>query len=91
MCAVEKVAACEVSFLPIVSENYSNDVKMVLDIIENSGLEFDAGEMSTLIRGSSEKIFALLSQIYNSLDDICSFSMVVKISNLCGCSLKQCT
>ena len=87
MCAVGKVAACELSFLPIVSDKYSRDVKTVLDIIENSGLEFEAGSMSTLIRGSSEKIFSLLSQIYDSLDDSCSFSMVVKISNLCGCSI----
>lgn len=85
MCLVGKVAACEISFLPIESSNYANDVKQVITIIEESGLEYSVGVMSTFIRGRSENIFRLLSEIYDALDDACSFSMVVKISNLCGC------
>lgn len=50
MCLVGKIAACEISFLPIESRNYSEDVKQVLSIIEGSGLEYSAGVMSTFIR-----------------------------------------
>ena len=88
MCLVGKIAACEISFLPIESRNYSEDVKQVLSIIEGSGLEYSAGVMSTFIRGRSDSIFRLLNDIYDSLDEACSFSMVVKISNLCGCKMK---
>lgn len=89
MCPVEKVAACELSFLPIQSDSYADDVKKVISLIDESGLEYSVGEMSTLIRGRSKSIFALLNRIYDSLDENCSFEMVVKISNLCGCKLKK--
>ncbi|HHX95286.1 MAG TPA: hypothetical protein GX691_05680 [Clostridia bacterium] len=89
MCPVEKVAACELSFLPIQSDSYGDDVRRVISLIEESGLEYTVGEMSTLVRGNSGSVFALLNRIYDSLDETCSFEMVVKISNLCGCKLKR--
>ncbi len=88
MCPVDKIAACEISFLPIESRNYSEDVKQVLSIIERSGLEYSVGVMSTFIRGRGDTIFDLLNEIYVSMDEACSFSMVVKISNLCGCAVR---
>lgn len=87
MCSMGKVAACELSFLPIQSANYAEDVKRVLALVEESGLEHSVGVMSTFIRGHSKEIFSLLNRIYDALDERCSFEMVVKVSNLCGCKV----
>lgn len=53
MCSVGKIAACELSFLPIQSKSYGDDVKQVIALIEESGLDHSVGVMSTLIRGRS--------------------------------------
>lgn len=87
VCDVGKTTACELSFLPIQSESYADDVKRVVALIQESGLDHSVGVMSTFIRGRSDKIFELLNKIYDSLDEKCSFEMVVKISNLCGCKV----
>ena len=70
MCTLGKIAACEVSFLPI-----------------QSGLEYNVGAMSTLVRGEKDKLFKLLEEIYAKMDEECKFVITAKISNICGCEL----
>lgn len=85
MCTVEKIASCQIAFTPIVSDDYINDVKKVLDIINNSGLENSVGVLSTFVRGEKSKILNLITDIYETMDSITKFSMDIKISNICGC------
>ncbi len=85
MCPVEKIASCQIAFTPIVSNNYMEDVKKVLEIINNSGLENSVGVLSTFIRGDKNKVLKLITEIYDAMDSITNFSMDIKISNICGC------
>lgn len=85
MCSMEKIASCQISFTPIISDNYINDINKVLDIIKKSNLEYNIGILSTTIRGNKEIVLNLINKVYNTMDDICSFTMDIKISNICGC------
>lgn len=85
MCPMEKIASCQIAFTPIVSENYMDDIKKVLDIINNSGLENEVGVLSTFVRGEKSKVLELISEIYETMDIITKFTMDIKISNICGC------
>jgi uncharacterized protein YqgV (UPF0045/DUF77 family) len=82
---MEKIASCQITFTPIVSDNYMDDVKQVLDIINSSGLENSVGVLSTFVRGQKSKVLKLITDIYEAMDSITKFSMDIKISNICGC------
>jgi uncharacterized protein YqgV (UPF0045/DUF77 family) len=85
MCPVEKIASCEIAFMPVMSDNYLDDINKVLDIIKAYGLEYNIGILSTTIRGNKEKIFQLIKEIYDTMDEITTFTIDIKISNICGC------
>ena len=87
MCTLGKIAACEVSFLPIQSSGTNEHVNKVIELIEQSGLEYNVGAMSTLVRGEKDKLFKLLEEIYAKMDEECKFVITAKISNICGCEL----
>ncbi|WP_432663015.1 YkoF family thiamine/hydroxymethylpyrimidine-binding protein [Wukongibacter baidiensis] len=86
MCSMEKIASCEISYIPIMSKDYIGDVDRVIDIIKSYGLECNVGILSTTIRGNKEKLFSLIKEIYDTMDDVSSFTMDIKISNICGCN-----
>lgn len=82
----EKIASCQISFIPIGSSNYLEEIRQVIDIIKSSGLENDTGILSTVVRGEKSKVLQLVTDIYVKMDDVCNFTMDVTISNLCGCN-----
>lgn len=82
---MDKVIACELSFLPIASENYEGDVRQVLALIGESGLDHTVGEMSTVIKGKSAALWGTLQKISEIMDEHCQFTMIIKVSNVCGC------
>ena len=86
MCPLDKIASCQISFTPMISKDYLSDIQKVIELIAASGLEYDVGILSTTIRGNKNGIFMLLKGIYDTMEETCSFTMDVKISNLCGCS-----
>jgi uncharacterized protein YqgV (UPF0045/DUF77 family) len=81
-----KVAACEISFLPVESSDGIGHVNKVIELIKKSELEHSIGAMSTLVRGDRDKVFQLLKEIYANMDGKCSFVITAKISNICGCN-----
>jgi uncharacterized protein YqgV (UPF0045/DUF77 family) len=83
---MEKIMGCEISFIPIKSNDYINEINEVLTIIADSGLPHTVGAMSTAISGNRERIFALVQEIYNKMENKTLFSMQLKLSNVCGCS-----
>ncbi len=85
MCPMEKIASCEISFLPVMSEDYLADIDKVLKIISSYELEYNIGILSTTVRGNKEKIFKILKEIYDTMDQITTFTIAIKISNICGC------
>ena len=82
---MEKIAACQISFIPIGDRDYLENIRKVLKILEESGLEIKIGALSTEVRGEKNKVLNLIATLYQHMDDICKFTMDVKISNLCGC------
>ncbi len=84
MCAVEKMIACQVSFIPVGNQDYNADITKVLKIIRKSGLQYQIGVMSTVVQSSEENIFRLLRNMFLTMDPICSFVMDIRISNVCG-------
>ena len=83
---VEEMITCQVSFLPIESQNYKEDVTRVLSMIEKSGLDFQTGDMSTTLRGERDRIWALAQEIFEGMNPVCRFVLDLKGSNTCGCS-----
>lgn len=81
----EKIISCEISFVPIQSQNYADEVDKVIALIHESGLEYQVGIFSTTIQGKKEKIFELLQRIFDEMETRTKFLIVAKISNLCGC------
>ena len=84
MCDVEKEITCQMTFSPIVSSDYKNDVNDVIKIIDQSGLAYEVGRMSTEIRGEPDKIFRLVEEVFKTMENRCGFTMDVRYSNLCG-------
>lgn len=82
---VEEMTTCQISFLPIESKNYKDDIKRVLSLIEESGLDLRTGDVSTTVKGSRELIWVLIRNIYETMDPGCRFVIDLKISIICGC------
>ncbi len=82
---VGKIAACELSFIPIGDLDYREKIRTVIRMIEATGLSVEIGPMSTVVRGDFETILALIKDLYQAMDGECDFSMDIKLSNLCGC------
>lgn len=87
MCPMAEIASCQLSFIPIQTENYISDIDKVLGLIIDSGLEHSIGEMSTIVRGNKSEILNLISAIYDMMTDKCSFVMDIRLSNTCGCKI----
>ncbi len=86
MCPVEKVMACQISFIPIASDMYTKEVKKVINLIERSNLQLHVEDFSTTVKGDGQKIWDLIRKIYEEMDPLCKFILEIKISNACGCS-----
>ncbi|MDF2520516.1 MAG: hypothetical protein K0R84_1144 [Clostridia bacterium] len=86
MCSVEEIASCQLSFIPIQSESYLEDIDTVLHVITASGLEYNVGEMSTIIKGNKARILNLIDDIYERMSVKCSFVIDIRLSNTCGCA-----
>ncbi|MFC1919859.1 YkoF family thiamine/hydroxymethylpyrimidine-binding protein [Chloroflexota bacterium] len=85
MRAMGKIASCEISFVPVGTEEYLSKINQVLKIIKGSSLENTVGYLSTVVRGEKDRVLALITDIYQTMDGVCDFTMDIKLSNLCGC------
>lgn len=88
MCPMEKegLASCEISYYPIGSKNYIEEIEDVVNIIKGYDLEIDVGLISTSIRGNSDLIFRLIEEIFDKMDKKANnFTISLKLSNTCGC------
>ncbi len=81
MCEIhsEKVIACQLGYYPLGKDNYNKDIEKVIELIENSKLEHQVSSFSTVIKGESKKVFALLNSITDSASK--DFVMNITVSN----------
>lgn len=59
MCSMEKknIMSCQISYLPIASNEYIQEVNQVLAIIECYKVEYNVGILATTIRGQADIVF----------------------------------
>lgn len=90
MCSMEKgtLASCEITYFPIQSKDYIEEINKVIKIIKGYEVEVDVGILSTTIRGNSEVIFQMMKEIYDVMTrEGCHFTMNMMLSNICGCKV----
>lgn len=88
MCAMEKgeIISCQISYFPIDSIRYIEDIDKVLELIKDSALEYNVDVLSTTIRGDSDKVFNLIANIHKEMSNKdCKYTMNIMLSNICGC------
>ena len=83
---VDQIMTCELSFVSIGSAEYIEEINQVIDIIKDSGIEYSVSLMSTTLRGERELVFKIIRRIFDEMDEKCKFTMIMKMSNECGCS-----
>ena len=54
---MEKIITTELSFIPIISNNYNADVDEVIDIIASYKMEYTVGLLSTTVQGKRSLVF----------------------------------
>lgn len=82
----EQIMTCQISFYPLGSDKLDHNVDRIIELIEQSHLEYQIGEMSTFLRGKSQKIFNLLKEIHDKANQLgITYAMNVTLSNECGC------
>ncbi|MCK9217851.1 MAG: thiamine-binding protein [Firmicutes bacterium] len=80
------IVSCQITYLPIGTVDYPDEVNDVLEIIKESGLEYNVDIMSTTIRGESDIVFNLIKKIHSEMSGKnYNFTMNILLSNICGC------
>ncbi|HZX47249.1 MAG TPA: YkoF family thiamine/hydroxymethylpyrimidine-binding protein [Clostridia bacterium] len=83
------IVSCQVSFYPLYTEDCIALVKEVVEIIAKSdGVSSSVNEMSTIIRGERKAVMGVLDEIQRRMEEKgVRYTMVVTLSNTCGCSI----
>ena len=90
MCVVGKtsIISCQVSFYPLYTAYPIPMVKEAVEMMESSDLDVQVNDMSTIIKGRNDQVMALLTRIQNRMNEKkCEFTMVITLSNVCGCRI----
>lgn len=60
---------CQLTYLPFGTPNVISEVDEVLDLIADYNVDYQIGDLSTLVEGDREEIFKLIEEIYRTQDD----------------------
>ena len=88
MCSLEKerVISCQIQYVPLGTHDVNLDVGKVLALIGESGLNYETGSMTTIIRGKPDRVFQLIQRIESQMsENNRKFTMTILLSNDCGC------
>lgn len=88
MCAMAKgnIISCQITYFPIDSNKYLDEINEVLELIKDSGLDYNVDILSTTIKGEADKIFNLITNIHKEMSyKNCNYTMNIMVSNICGC------
>ena len=91
MCTMAKgsIISCQITYFPIGSRQYLEEIDEVLELIKNSGLDYNVDILSTTIKGEADKVFDLITNIHKEMSyKNCNYTMNVMVSNICGCGLE---
>lgn len=83
MCKTHQRISCEVSYLPLNSKT-TEHIDKILNLITNSGIEYEIGYYRTILRGDMTEILNLIKNLYVKADSFGDFVLDVRFSNTCG-------
>nr|MBC8360530.1 thiamine-binding protein [Candidatus Desulfatibia profunda] len=72
MSDMNKTIACQMSYLPLKTDNIEEKVKNILNVIKNFGLEYKTGAWATEINGPKEQVFALIREVFDAAQTLCA-------------------
>ena len=81
----DKKIGCQMSYLPLGTENIEEKVEKILHMLRDSGLEFKISSFATEIKGSKAEVFSLIEDIFETAETESQFVLDLKLSNICGC------
>ena len=75
--------SAQVSLYPLGQGDLAPAIEAVLDVFAAHGLEYEAGSMSTVIRGDEQTLFAALREGFVAAAEHGPAVMTVTVSNAC--------
>ena len=79
---------CQLSFYPLNTNDTTTIIEEVLDNIRMAGLDTQTNDMATIIKGERHRVMELLNSLQDMINNKgCNYTMVITISNICGCSI----
>ena len=80
--------SCQISYLPLGTDQTSAYVNEIIKLIADSGLDHEVGAFATVIGGKHSALLALIADILQ-VASRCNFVLDIRISNTCGCRTEQ--
>ncbi|MBS4025977.1 MAG: thiamine-binding protein [Clostridia bacterium] len=71
----------EVAIYPLKTSNASSIINNSIEALNNEGIEFSVGSMSTHIHGTEEQVWSGLKEMFRNAQRGGEVSMVITISN----------
>lgn len=82
-----RIMACQVTLLPLDTIDSAQVIEQVLSEMDWQGVEVIVGDMSSLIRGEEDLVWARIRRLYELASKSGNFSLQITLSNKCGCIL----
>lgn len=79
--------SAQISLYPLKQEKLSPAIEEAWKVMQGFCLQLKKGEMSTVVSGEAEKVFAALQAAFLRSAEKGPLSMVVILSNACPCEL----
>jgi len=83
------IVQAEVSLYPLRIKQLSKPIEVFCQLLIESGLRVEPGQMSTHVSGDSEVVFHALQQAFKNVAEKNEVVMTVKISNACPENIKK--
>lgn len=59
---------CQLSYLPLETENYQEEVDAIIDQINQYEVETEVSKLSTTVKGDRDEIMKMIDDIYQRMD-----------------------
>lgn len=81
--------SAQISVYPLRQEHLGPTIEAVALTLESGGLDPEVGNMSTVVSGDADKIFAALREAFERAADAGDVTMVVTLSNACPAEVRR--
>jgi uncharacterized protein YqgV (UPF0045/DUF77 family) len=74
----------EVSVYPLKTSDASDVITNSINSLNNEGIEYSVGSISTRLRGSEEQVWNSLKDMFQNAQNSGEISMVITVTNAAG-------